>query len=256
MDPTPPVLLLPEGPADEIVDRDVAPPGWRAHHGFDLPDEPWDLADQRLVCIGTVDDEASARAAIAAVARGVGLAVRVSHRGSGRHRFLEDLHKIATPVAYEAQARATTDALWLVAGGKVAAIGKPELAGQIEAIGDQRDTCGARSQRSRNSIDPWVSATAWLSMSQNGPVAGTALRMTALPCKAPRKLLRTSTGRSASMSGVPRKLKGEVQDRLIGPRPDLRAKSPQSLLPRQTARISAWRRVQEFRNAGASQLSK
>mgnify|MGYP000721064339 CR=1 FL=1 len=111
MDPTPPVLLLPEGPADEIVDRDVAPPGWRAHHGFDLPDEPWDLADQRLVCIGTVDDEASARAAIAAVARGVGLAVRVSHRGSGRHRFLEDLHKIATPVAYEAQARATTDAL-------------------------------------------------------------------------------------------------------------------------------------------------
>ena len=112
MDPAPPVLLLPDGPTDASVDDEIVPPpGWRAHPGFDLPDEPWDVRGLRLLCVGIVDDDDAARAAIAAVARGAGLAVRVSHRGSGRHRFLEDLHKIATPVPYEERAGATADAL-------------------------------------------------------------------------------------------------------------------------------------------------
>jgi DNA-binding NarL/FixJ family response regulator len=112
MDPAPPVLLLPDAPTDGSVDHEVVPPpGWRVHDGFDLPAEPWDVRALRLLCVGTVHDEGTARAAITAVTRGAGLAVRVPYRGSGRHRFLEDLHKIATPVAHEAPAPAPTDGL-------------------------------------------------------------------------------------------------------------------------------------------------
>lgn len=100
--PSPLVLLLPtlhdERAADEEV---VLPEGWRPHLGFDLPEQPWDLRSERLACIGTVDDEVSARAAMGALARGAGLAVRVTIGGAGRHRFLEDLHKVADPTAYE-----------------------------------------------------------------------------------------------------------------------------------------------------------
>jgi DNA-binding NarL/FixJ family response regulator len=113
MDPTPPpVLLLPDGPSSAPGDDDVVPPtGWQVHQGFDLPDDPWDVSARRLLCVGIVADDASARAAIAAVARGAGLALRITHRGSGRHRFLEDLHKVAAPVPYEPSRPASTDGL-------------------------------------------------------------------------------------------------------------------------------------------------
>ncbi len=103
MDPTPPpVLLLPADPASlgAALDEVVAPDGWLVHDGFDLPSEPWDLHAARLLCVGTVDDEVAAQAAITAIARGAGLAVRITLRAAGRHRFLDDLHKVGEPVAY------------------------------------------------------------------------------------------------------------------------------------------------------------
>lgn len=110
--PTPLVLLLPATDAAHVADEEVIlPDGWRPHLGFDLPEQPWDLRSARVACIGTVGDEASARAAMAALARGAGLAVRVAIGGSGRHRFLEDLHKVSQPVPYEPAPSSGVDGL-------------------------------------------------------------------------------------------------------------------------------------------------
>lgn len=88
----PPVLLLPE-------DQPPAPPalaGWRRRDGFALPPSPWDLSARRWLCLGVVDDEAAAAAAIEALSRGVGLAVALRLRGELRLRTLEDLHRLGS----------------------------------------------------------------------------------------------------------------------------------------------------------------
>lgn len=75
------------------VDPQV-PKGWRPVEGFDLPGAPWDLSGRRLVAIGQIDSEADAEAALQALARGVGLIVRVGVDGDLRHRILEDVHRL------------------------------------------------------------------------------------------------------------------------------------------------------------------
>lgn len=113
MDPTPPpVLLLPPGDGDRPDERDdlVVPAGWQVRPGFDLPAEPWDLRPAQVVCVGTVDDAASAEAAMTAVARGAGLALLVALQGAPRHRFLEDLHKVSEPEPYQPGAAASSAA--------------------------------------------------------------------------------------------------------------------------------------------------
>ena len=97
MEPSrPPVLLL----AADALDRFAGLPGWTVHDGFDLPDEPWDLSRRRILCVGVVDDEAVGPA-MAAATRGAGLAIAVEARGTVRHRFLEDLHKLGDVVLHE-----------------------------------------------------------------------------------------------------------------------------------------------------------
>lgn len=96
----PPVWLL----GDTSPDAVAIPGPWSRLEGFDLPDDPWDLTSRRWICVGRVADLASARAALAALARGVGLAVALSLEGRSHQRFLEDLHKIGRPVRYESAA--------------------------------------------------------------------------------------------------------------------------------------------------------
>ncbi|WP_421118265.1 helix-turn-helix domain-containing protein [Aquihabitans daechungensis] len=109
---TPPVLLLPtDGPPAGGDDDVAAPPGWQVHPGFDLPAEPWDVSASRLLCVGSVDDGEAAQAAITALTRGAGLAVRVTVRGAAHHRFLDDLHKLSAPVPYEPPGTRTTSEL-------------------------------------------------------------------------------------------------------------------------------------------------
>ncbi len=97
MEPTrPPVLLL----AADAVERFGGIPGWTVHPGFDLAAAPWDLTRARVLCVGIVDDAATGPA-LAAVARGAGLAIAIEAQGALRHRFLEDLHKLADPVTHE-----------------------------------------------------------------------------------------------------------------------------------------------------------
>jgi DNA-binding NarL/FixJ family response regulator len=105
----PPVLLLDPGvPADS-----VGVPGWATQVGFDLGEVPWDRFGDRIICVGTVDAD-SAPAALEALARGAGLAIHVALRGTTRHRFLDDLHKIGAPVRYEPSADLALEALTAV----------------------------------------------------------------------------------------------------------------------------------------------
>ena len=69
------------------------PQPWEGRDGFALPAAPWDLHGRRWVCVGTVDGPVAAGDALAALARGVGLAIEVDLPGGARRRFLEDVHK-------------------------------------------------------------------------------------------------------------------------------------------------------------------
>lgn len=88
----PPVLLL----DDLSTAPTVVPVGWSARQGFELPSMPWNLAEKRLICIGTISDEATATSAMTALARGVGLIVAIEFSGSALQRFLEDLHRLGS----------------------------------------------------------------------------------------------------------------------------------------------------------------
>ena len=85
----PPVIVLPD-PAS----RWSVPTGWHVHHGFDLPDQPWDLSGRHLVCHGPITGETEAVAAVTALSRGTGLAVSLGVSGDLRFRLLEDLHQL------------------------------------------------------------------------------------------------------------------------------------------------------------------
>jgi DNA-binding NarL/FixJ family response regulator len=71
--------------------------GWQVHHGFTLPDEPWELAGSRLVLAGELASEADARAALLAAVRGTGLAVRLDRGRPWAAMFLADLARLDDP---------------------------------------------------------------------------------------------------------------------------------------------------------------
>ena len=55
--------------------------------------------------------DGAAQLAMTALARGAGLVIAITLEGSLRHRFLEDLHKVAAPIPYEPPASTTGAAL-------------------------------------------------------------------------------------------------------------------------------------------------
>ena len=60
------------GQAEAIVRRCTAA-GWRAHCGFALLEQTWDLTERRLVAHGQVGDDHTAAQAVLAAARGAGI---------------------------------------------------------------------------------------------------------------------------------------------------------------------------------------
>lgn len=102
-DPALPVLVC--RPEELGADLRLVP-GWTGVDGFLLPRAPWDLAPQRLMCIGRVTDLEVARQAVAAAARGVGLAVSVELTGDDKRRFLEDLERLGASPAGKASTTA------------------------------------------------------------------------------------------------------------------------------------------------------
>lgn len=89
--PRPPVLL--DGAATDSV------AGWHPQDGFDLPGTPWDLSDRRILCVGVVDTEDRAVAAVTALSRGAGLAISLAASGPTRLRLLEDLHRLGDVIS-------------------------------------------------------------------------------------------------------------------------------------------------------------
>lgn len=101
---TPPPVLL--GPPSSIDLSRWLRSGWTTIDGFALPAVPWDLTSLRLICVGSVADAEAAGPAVAAVARGAGLAVSLGLTGNDRRRFLEDLERLgATPTTSTAHPR-------------------------------------------------------------------------------------------------------------------------------------------------------
>lgn len=87
--PPPPVWIL-----DRVDDAEgLLDPEYQHQVGLVLPDSPWDLSQQRIVCVGVVRTSADAATAITAVARGAGVAIAVELAPGERHRLLQDLER-------------------------------------------------------------------------------------------------------------------------------------------------------------------
>ena len=66
---------------------------------MELPTTPWDLSDRHWVWVGEIDSVTSARMAVEALSRGVGLDLTITVQGRVRHRLLEDLHELGDVVS-------------------------------------------------------------------------------------------------------------------------------------------------------------
>lgn len=94
----PTVRLIDDENLDATAAARLTPRGWTLRPGFELPASPWDLSGRRWTCFGEVADRAGAAAAVAALARGVGLVIVVGLTGDDRRRFQEDLVRIGRVV--------------------------------------------------------------------------------------------------------------------------------------------------------------
>lgn len=68
-----PLHVVPTGSDADTIVRRCAAAGWKAHRGFALLDQSWDLTERRLVVHGSVTDEHTASQAVLAAARGAGV---------------------------------------------------------------------------------------------------------------------------------------------------------------------------------------
>jgi DNA-binding NarL/FixJ family response regulator len=90
---SPPLVVLPaEDDVDAVAAR-LRRNGHTVRGGF-VPDGPFDLTGERIICSGIVATLDDARAAILAAARGAGLLVAVASSAEVEQQFLEDLGRI------------------------------------------------------------------------------------------------------------------------------------------------------------------
>jgi len=90
----PPVLLVDSSTALAQLCASESLGGRRVQEGFALPSGPWRLDDQRLLCVGAARDAADASDVVAAVSRGVAVAVHIEAVGEVRRQLLEDLLEV------------------------------------------------------------------------------------------------------------------------------------------------------------------
>lgn len=96
-DRLPPYIALAPGDDVEVAVGETARDGWRPFRGFVLPPEPWDLRAHRLVVVGPVPDEPTARSALLCAVRGTGLVVTVDRAAPWAVAFLADLARLRPP---------------------------------------------------------------------------------------------------------------------------------------------------------------
>lgn len=102
--PPPTIRLVDADDLDAAGGARLVPPGWTGRQGFVLPEVPWDLSGRRWICFGEAADHDQASAAVAALARGVGVVLAISLTGDDRRRFEEDLARIGRLVDDDAGA--------------------------------------------------------------------------------------------------------------------------------------------------------
>ncbi len=90
----PPRLVLPADGDTATAVHDLVRQGWRAHQGFDLPTEPWDVGPHRIVVVGTISDAGTAQAALLCVVRGAGLVATLDRTVGWAAAFLADLGRV------------------------------------------------------------------------------------------------------------------------------------------------------------------
>lgn len=87
----PPVVVVDD---PTLLDATRIGPGWAHRTGFTLPARPLDLSGRRWACVGTIDDRATARAAVDALERGVALVVAITLDRPERLALREDLERL------------------------------------------------------------------------------------------------------------------------------------------------------------------
>lgn len=89
-----PLVVAGTGDSAETALAEAERDGYTRVDGFALPDVPWDVASLRLVCTGTVADEAAAAAAVLAATRGAGVVVRGAVRRDLLAALVDDLRRV------------------------------------------------------------------------------------------------------------------------------------------------------------------
>ncbi|GAB3138093.1 hypothetical protein GCM10027290_05080 [Micromonospora sonneratiae] len=89
-----PRYVLPSVADATTVLRRLARAGWSIREGFALTDTAWDLAEAKLVLHGRVPDLETARLAVLAAARGVGVVAIADTSGEAGRALLGDLSRL------------------------------------------------------------------------------------------------------------------------------------------------------------------
>lgn len=93
---TAPLIVLPDPLQVASTARRLRDGGHVVQEGFRLPEAPFDLSDQRLLCAGIVDTSRGAIAALVAAVRGTGLLLAVGLGPQPTEQFLADLRRVGT----------------------------------------------------------------------------------------------------------------------------------------------------------------
>jgi DNA-binding NarL/FixJ family response regulator len=72
----------------------LAGDGWSVRAGWELPATPWDLADRRLACSGTVSGDGDVAAVLLAASRGAAVAAAVEPEL--RPRLIDELSRVTS----------------------------------------------------------------------------------------------------------------------------------------------------------------
>jgi DNA-binding CsgD family transcriptional regulator len=100
----PPLVVVPPTADLAAVRQEHHRQGWAAQSTWALPAEPWDCRPLGIVCVGAVDDEASAAAALQAAVRGAGVVVALDPASPLGALVVDDLARVGEVEARGAEA--------------------------------------------------------------------------------------------------------------------------------------------------------
>jgi DNA-binding CsgD family transcriptional regulator len=78
----------------DVVAGDLARAGWSVRSGFGLEGLDWEVSAARIVCVGQIESDADAEAALLAAVRGAGVVYFDARENGEAERLIEDLGKL------------------------------------------------------------------------------------------------------------------------------------------------------------------